>query len=50
VGPHHPGRRPRRQLFPTLIPCATPDLLLKYLDATVATYKKKINETIETIV
>jgi hypothetical protein len=30
------------------ISCATPDLLLKHPDATLATYKKKIDETLET--
>jgi hypothetical protein len=30
------------------ISCVTLDLLLKYLDATLATYKKKIDKTLET--
>jgi hypothetical protein len=34
--------------FSTRIPCATSDLLLNHLDATVATYKKKTDETLET--
>jgi hypothetical protein len=59
VGPCCPGRRPRyterrprcserrscRQPLPTHIPCATPDLLLKHLDATIATTKEDIWNT-----
>jgi hypothetical protein len=33
--------------LPTCSPCATPNLLLKYSDAILATYKKE-NKTIET--
>jgi hypothetical protein len=35
------GHRPGRQPFPACILFATPDLLLKHLDATVATYKTR---------
>jgi len=43
-----PERRPRCHPLPTRIPCTTPDLLLKHPDATVATYKKNTDETLET--
>jgi hypothetical protein len=37
----HPGRRPRCRPFPTRILFATLNLLLKHLDTTVATYKRR---------
>ena len=39
--PRRPGRHLRRWPLPTRILCATPDLLLKDSDATVATYKRR---------
>ena len=35
------GDRSRILLLPARIPCATSDLLLKYLDAILATYKRR---------
>jgi hypothetical protein len=40
-GPMSPGRRQRRRPLSTRIPYAAPDLLLKHLDATVVTYKRR---------
>jgi hypothetical protein len=54
VGPRHPERRPchpeRRSRCQPLPMRITIDLLLKHRDATVATYKKKTDETLETSV
>jgi hypothetical protein len=41
MSPTLPRRRPRHWPLPTPIPCATWDLLLKHLDVTVATYKRR---------
>jgi hypothetical protein len=41
VGSYLPEHCPRRQPLPTRITYATPNLLLKHPDATVATYKRR---------
>jgi hypothetical protein len=40
----YPRRQPHRQPLLTHIPCATPNPLFKHPDATIATYKRKIDK------